>query len=291
MNEILERLGRLERAMADLQKTHRLVAAVARRVFLEGIELPPRKILRARRFGVTSQNEEDGLLLEVFRRIGVTNRRFVEIGCGVNGGNTGFLARECGWAGLMIDAKPGAVDKVAILYASEDVATACHTLTRENIDEVLEEAGFTGEIDLLSIDVDGNDFWLWDALSVCRPRVVIIEYNYLLGPAVAVTIPYDPAFRIKEAPTRAYRGASLEAMVRLGRRKGYRLITSERINAVFVRDDVSSDLPTLSAAHAYQAPGNRIKDVFWKLSSKRLTLVPVDEHGDPGAPVTAESLR
>ena len=108
---------------------------------------------------------------------------------------------------------------------------------------------------------------------------------------VAVTIRYDPAIRIKEAPTRAYRGASLEAMVRLGRRKGYRLITSERVNAVFVRDDVPSDVPTLSAAHAYQAPGNRIKDVFRKFSGNRLMLVPVDEHGQPGVPVTAESLQ
>ena len=291
MEEVLERLGRLEGAVAGLKKTHQLVEAVARRMFLEGIELPPRKLLRARRFGVTSQNEEDGLLLELFRRIGPTNRRFVEIGCGVNGGNSGFLARECGWTGLMVDADPGAVAKVAVLFASEDVATACHTMARENVDTVLEEAGFTGEIDLLSIDVDGNDFWLWDALSVCRPRVVIIEYNYLLGHTAAVTIPYAPAFRLSQAPTRAYRGASLEAMVRLGRHKGYRLITSERINAVFLRDDVPSDLQTLSAALAYQAPANRVKDVFRKLSHKQLVLVPVDEHGHPGAPVPAESVR
>ena len=290
-DELLDRLERLEERVVELQKTHRLVAAIARRLFLDGVELPPRKRLRSRRFGVTSQNDEDGLLLEVFRQVGVTNRRFVEIGCGVNGGNSGFLAQECGWSGLMIDARQGAVDKVAIRYASEDVVMGCHTMSRENINTVLEEAGFTGELDLFSIDVDGNDFWLWDALRVCRPRVVIIEYNYLLGPTSATTIPYDPAFFIKAAPTRAYRGASLEALVRLGCRKGYRLITSERINAVFLRDDVDSDLPTLSAALAYQAPANRVKDVFRKLNGYGLTLVPVDEQGQPGAPVPAESAR
>ena len=291
MDEIVEQLERLQRSVVKLERTHRIVSAVARRTFFDGIDLPPSKLLRSRRFGVVSQNEEDGLLLEIFRQIGITNRRFVEIGCGVNGGNSGFLAQECGWNGLMIDAQQAAVDTVAIRYATEDVIAECHKMSRENINTVLGKAGFTGEIDLLSVDVDGNDFWLWDALTVCRPRVVIIEYNYLLGSTVAATIPYDPAFFIKAAPTRVYRGASLEAMVRLGRRKGYRLISSERINAVFLRDDVPSDLPTLSSACAYQAPGNRIKYVFRKMSQWDLTLVPIDEEGQPGSPVPAESVR
>ena len=291
MGDIIERLERLQKSVVKLERTHRIMSAVARRTFLDGVDLPPSKRLRSRRFGVVSQNEEDGLLLEIFKQIGITNKRFVEIGCGVNGGNSGFLAQECGWNGLMIDAQQAAVDTVAIRYATEEVAAECHKVSRENINSVLDDAGFTGEIDLLSVDIDGNDFWLWDALTVCRPRVVIIEYNYLLGSKVAVTIPYDPSFFIKAAPTRVYRGASLEAMVRLGRRKGYRLISSERINAVFLRDDVPSDLPTLSSVCAYQAPGNRIKDVFRKMSQWDLTLVPIDEEGQPGSPVPAESVR
>jgi hypothetical protein len=290
MDEVLDRLERIEAAVAESKKTHRLVAAVARRLFLEGIELPPRKRLRAKRFGFISQNEEDGLLLEIFRQIGITDSRFVEIGCGLNGGNSGFLARECGWAGLMIDGQSDAIKKVSVLYASEDVVTECHLMSRENINPVLEQAGFIGEIDLLSIDVDGNDFWLWEALTVCRPRVVIIEYNWLFGSTAAVTIPYDADFLLPKAKTRAFRGASLEAMVRLGKRKGYRLITSERVNAVFLRDDVPSDLETLTAVLAYQAPGNRVKAVFKKLSDQGLSLVPIDEQGQPGAPVPAESV-
>ena len=291
LDKVLERLERLERSMVELQKTHRTVSAVARRMFLEDVDLPPRKLLRSRRFGVTSQNEEDGLLVELFKQVGITNSRFVEIGCGVNGGNSGFLAQECGWSGLMIDAQPTAVEKVAVRFASEDVLTESHRMSRENINTVLAEAGFRGEIDLLSLDVDGNDFWLWDALTICRPRVVIIEYNYLLGPTVSATIPYDPDFFIKTAPTRAYRGASLEAMVRLGRRKGYRLVTSERVNAVFLREDIASNLPTLTSSLAYQAPGNRIKNVFGKFTRFDLTLVPVDEQGQPGSAVPAEAVR
>ena len=134
-------------------------------------------------------------------------------------------------------------------------------------------------------------FWVWDAVSVVKPRVVVIEYNYLLGSTASVTIPYDPEFRLPRAPTRAYRGASLEAMIRLGRRRGYRLVSSERINAVFLRSDIASDLPTLSAIEAYQAPANRGKDVFGKLADHDLRLVPIDEDGRPGESVPAKQAQ
>ena len=145
-------------------------------------------------------------------------------------------------------------------------------------------------IPVADVEVTG---WVWIHCQFISlgPRVVIIEYNYLLGPTVAATIPYDPKFFIKAAPTRAYRGASLEAMVRLARHKGYRLIACERVNAVFLREDVASELPTLTSDLAYQAPANRVKDVFGKLSRFGLTLVPIDEQGQPGSPVPAESAR
>ena len=186
LDAIRERLDRIEEALERQQRTGQLVEAIVRRLFLDGVELPPHKRLWAARFGVTSQNGEDGLLLEVFRRIGATDRRFVEIGCGTNGGNSGFLAREVGWSGLMVDGNPGAVEKVALRYASERVATACHLVTRETINDILTDGGFTGELDLLSIDIDGNDFWVWEAVTAATPRVVIIEYNYLFGPLVPV---------------------------------------------------------------------------------------------------------
>jgi len=291
LDDVRARLERIETALDQLQRTDQLVQAVARRLMLEGVELPPRKQLRAHRFGVTSQNGEDGLLLELFRRIGVVDRRFVEIGCGTNGGNSGFLAQELGWSGLMVDGNPGAVSKVALKFVSEDVRAECHLVSRETINPIIDAAGLRGEIDLLSIDIDGNDFWVWDAATVVNPRVVVIEYNYLLGATASVTIPYDPEFRLPKAPPRAYRGASLEAMVRLGRRKGYRLVSSERVNAVFLRKDIESDLPTLTAVEAYQAPGNRGRDVFRKIAGHDLPLVPVDEDGQPGEPVSAERVR
>ncbi len=291
LDDIRARLERIEATLGKLKRTDQLVQALARRLYLDGVELPPRKQLRSHRFGVMSQNGEDGLLLELFRRIGVAQRRFVEIGCGVNGGNSGFLAQELGWAGLMVDGNPGAVDKVGLKFVSDEVTAECHLVSRESINEIIETAGLAGEIDLLSIDIDGNDFWVWDATTVVNPRVVIIEYNYLLGPSAAVTIPYDADFRLPKAPTRAYRGASLEAMVRLARRKGYRLVSSERINAVFLRNDIDCDLPTLETHEAYQAPANRGKDVFKKIGAHGLPLVPVNEDGTTADPVPAEQAR
>lgn len=291
-DEILERLARVEHLLKHLGRTQRFLASAARRQLLDGVDLPPDAALRSHRFGLYSQNEEDGLILELFKQVGMTDRRFAEIGCGVNGGNSGFLVSECGWSGLMVDGRSGCVEKVAQRYGRFDLSAVQRLVSREAINPLFEEHGLTGSMDLLSIDVDGVDFFLWEALTVAQPRVVVIEYNYLLGPERSVTIPYAPEFSLAEAPTRSYRGASLEALVRLGRRKGYRLVATERINAFFLRDDVTCDLPTANAVDVYQPPDNGIrKDVISKMAKSGLQLVLVDENGHPGEPVPAESAR
>jgi hypothetical protein len=292
MDEILERLARVERLLKHLGETQRFLASAARRQLLNDVDLSPEAELRSHRFGLYSQNEEDGLILELFKRVGMTDRRFAEIGCGVNGGNSGFLLSECGWSGLMVDGRSGCIEKVVQRYGRFDLSAVQRLVSREAINSLFEAHGLTGSMDLLSIDVDGVDFFLWEALTVAQPRVVVIEYNYLFGPERSVTVPYDPEFSLSDVATRSYRGASLEALVRLGRRKGYRLVATERINAFFLRDDVACDLPTAKAADVYQPPSNGIrKDVVRKFSKAGLQLVLVDETGRPGAPVPAESAR
>lgn len=291
MDEIIERLSRVEKLLKQIGEGQRFLSAAARRQFLDGADLPPAAELRSHRFGLYSQNEEDGLILALFKRIGVTDRRFAEIGCGVNGGNSGFLLSECGWRGLMVDGQSGCVESVALKYGRFDFAAVQQLVSRDAINPLLEAHGLTGSIDLLSIDVDGVDFYLWEALAVAQPRLVVIEYNYLFGPDRSITVPYDPEFTLPKA-TRSYRGASLEALVRLGRRKGYRLVATERINAFFLRNDVACDLPTFTAPDLYQLPANGIrKDVIRKISRAGLDLVVVDEDGLPGEPVPAESAR
>lgn len=274
------RLAAIETDIGELRHTLRLLPAIARKLFLADVDLPPPFDLTAQRFGLVSQNGEDGLLVALFKRAGTTDRRFVEIGCGFNGGNSGFLARECGWSGLMADAKGAAANTVRLQYGGYPVVVLRRKVTRESVNRMLKKFGFTGEIDLLSIDIDGMDYWVWDAVSVCRPRVVVIEYNYLFGAEASVTVPYDPEFDLAATTTRAYRGASLAALVHLGRRRGYRLVATERVNAFFLRDDLAPSVPACQAADLYRAPGNRVKDVFGKIAGAGLPLVVVDASGE-----------
>jgi hypothetical protein len=171
-----------------------------------------------------SQNGEDGIIEAIFALIGVTNRFFVEFG--VEDGmmcNTRRL-KERGWTGLQMDPRdPGGPG------VKKEFVTA------ENIESLLEKYQVPRVFDLLSIDIDGNDYWVWKAIAVRRPRAVVIEYNATMPPPVSRTIPYDPKFRFDETD---YFGASLAALARLGREKGYTLVAcdSRGINAFFVDD-------------------------------------------------------
>ena len=275
--EIAERLNKLERVIVDLKQNVDLLPAVVRKLYLDGVELPPPYDLTAERFSYLSQNDEDGLVLALFRRIGTTDRRFVEVGCGMNGGNSGFLAQECGWRGLMIDGRPAAIEKVTVRFTGHAVTPLLTRVARDNINALLTEHGMTGEIDLLSIDVDGIDYWLWEAVTTCQPRVVAIEYNWLFGAERTVTIPYDANFDLDAVGTSGYRGASLAAMVHLGQQKGYRLVATERVNAFFLRNDIAPEVPSLDVKRGYRAPLNiaRAKDVFGKIRKAGLPLVNV----------------
>ncbi len=113
--------------------------------------------------------------------------------------------------------------------------------------------GFTGDVDLLSLDVDGNDYWVWQALTACSGRVVVLEYNSMFGPDRAVTIPYDPKFNRRDHRF-CYFGASLAALTKLSASKGYRLVAVEPtgVNAFFLRDDIAPAIPAVDPAAAYR---------------------------------------
>jgi hypothetical protein len=281
LKQISHRLTRLEEAIADLKPNIKMLPAIVRKLYLDGVELPPPYDVLSQRFRIRSQNEEDGLLLALFKRIGTTDRRCVEIGCGSNGGNSGFLVQECGWTGLMVDANRASIATVRVRYAGHAVTIVKHRVTREDVNHLLTVNGFNGELDLLSVDIDGNDYWVWEAITVCSPRVVVLEYNWLFGPDRAVTVPYDADFKVGASGTRSYRGASLMALSHLARRKGYRLVATERVNAVFLRNDVAPEIHAIEVAHGYRPPNNaaRAQDVFAKIERAGLKLVIVTEAG------------
>jgi hypothetical protein len=196
-------------------------------------------------FSVYSQNGEDGLLLSLIEQTGAASKTCVEIGVeDARECNTAILAFLLGWDGLMLEADPMAVDTGRRL-AARLLARKRNRLqirqafvTAENVNGLIEEAGFSGEIGVLSIDVDGVDYWLWKAVRVVSPRVVVIEYNASFGATRAVTVPYTPDFRCP--PGGLYHGASLAALALLGKQLGYALVAVESagVNAFFVREDL-----------------------------------------------------
>jgi tetratricopeptide (TPR) repeat protein len=218
----------------------------------------PKRLLR-HGFKVYSQCDEDGIIQEIFKRIETTNRIFVEFG--VETGiecNTVKLLLE-GWRGLWIDGDGKNVEKISTrfksLMDSRHLAVRQSFITAENINALISDGGLRGPIDLLSIDIDNNDYWVWKAIDVIEPRVVVIEYNATLRPPLSMVVPYNPEQTWSGSN---YFGASLEALVKLGRTKGYRLVgcNFSGTNAFFVREELAKDLfldPPTAQEH-YEPP-------------------------------------
>ncbi|HLP43844.1 MAG TPA: hypothetical protein VK145_01040 [Candidatus Nanoarchaeia archaeon] len=205
-------------------------------------------IFRNAEFKVYSKHGNDGILAFLFSKIGVTNRTFVEVG--VEQGrecNTANLALNFGWNGLMIDADDAWLNSARAFYKeklgarSNKVKIATSFVTAENINQTIIENDISGEIDLLSIDIDSNDYFVWKNISIINPRVVVMEYNAAFG-LNSVTMKYDPKFHFqntyKENPL--YFGVSLPALAKLASSKGYALVAcdSHGHDAFFVRKDV-----------------------------------------------------
>jgi hypothetical protein len=199
-----------------------------------------------------SQNSEDGILLFIFSLIDVTNKKCVEI-CASDGiqSNTANLIINHGWRALLFDGNVELVNKGKKFYATHP-DTFTHPplfvhawVTKDNVNDLISSNGFTGNIDLLSLDIDGVDYWVWDSLNIISPRVVVAEVQCIWGAEKSVTVPYQDDFRAQYVKGfGVYSGASLPAFTKLANKKGYRLIGIERygFNAFFMRDDVGCNI-------------------------------------------------
>jgi hypothetical protein len=217
--------------------------------------------LAGNEFRAFSQWGEDGIIQFLLRHIEIGRKIFVEFGADIYNfeSNTRFLLSNDNWTGLVIDSNEDAIRELktstpCVLY---DLRAISAFITTQNINQLLSENGIVGEIGILSIDIDGNDYWLWDAIDVVNPTIVIIEYNFRFGKELAVTIPYDPSFeRAKAHSSRLYFGASLKALCSLGKKKGYAFVgcNSNGVNAFFVRRDKKPEfLKELTAEEGYVA--------------------------------------
>ncbi|GED71096.1 hypothetical protein BRE01_47980 [Brevibacillus reuszeri] len=175
---------------------------------------------------IFSQNGEDGILEELFSRIGTINRYFVEFG--VQSGLECMaknLVCSHHWSGVMIEGHPLNYQHLRANYASfPNVITHYSFITRENITEIFSQLHVPREFDLLSIDIDGIDYWVWRELAAYKPRVVIMEYNASFPPPLKMVVAYDPQFMWNGT---TYFGASLTSLTELGKQLGYALIGTD----------------------------------------------------------------
>lgn len=198
-------------------------------------------------FKPRSQSNEDVLLAEWAQRV-ACRRTFVEFGFGPLEMNCGRLIRA-GWSGMLIDARRGLADRLLDLRLRR-VRVEQRWLTLETLDVITNRHG-RGDLGALSVDVDGNDYWLLQALLPLEPALVMVEYNASLLHH-PVTVPYDPRFdRFSAHPAGYYHGASLEALVRLCRGYSLAAVADDGVNALFVRDDLT-DTPALDPAEAWR---------------------------------------
>ncbi|MFA6165711.1 MAG: hypothetical protein WC700_03785 [Gemmatimonadaceae bacterium] len=192
---------------------------------------------------VYSQDGEDGAIAEIFTRIGDGNRFSVELGIG-DGREccTRNLLQHHQWCGVLVEADETAADHARQLYRHlPGVRILPRCVTAENVLSVLEAAGVPQSPDLLVIDIDGNDYWVWERiLSAYQPRVTVIEYNARWRPPREWVMPYAPDHCWRGT---AYFSASLSSLAKLGARSGHLLVgcSSNGVNAYFVRADLVDD--------------------------------------------------
>jgi hypothetical protein len=214
----------------------------------------PKKLNRYE-YQVFSQNGEDGIIAEIFRRIGVTNKVFVEFGVGYGPENNTLNLLYNGWSGFWIEANRRAADNIRRLFnnfiTSGRLALRHDYVYPQNVEEIFRSMEVPQKFDLLSVDIDGNDYWVWKNINNFHPRVVVIEYNALFRPPTPWVIKYSSKYSFKGD---SYFGASLKSLESLGLEKGYKLVGCDfnGINAFFVRGDLVGDnflAPFSSEAH------------------------------------------
>lgn len=202
------------------------------------------KKLNRYEYQVFSQSGEDGIIAEIFQRIGPTNRFFVEFGAGNGSENNSAYLLINDWHGLWMDSGEKNVRSILASYQALVQAGRLRVqnafITAENIEQLFAEAAVPTDFDLLSIDIDRNDYWVWKAINAYRPRVVVIEYNAIYPPPVQWIVRYEPHI---SWDLTSHMGASLKSLELLGSRKGYKLVGCNFAggNAFFVREDLVAD--------------------------------------------------
>ncbi|MES2727175.1 MAG: hypothetical protein V4643_08750 [Bacteroidota bacterium] len=215
------------------------------------------KSIQEAEFSAFSQWGDDGIIQYLINTLDIKNQTFIEFGVqNYLEANTRFLLINNNWKGLIIDGSEKNInyiktDSISWKYSITSIA---QFITKDNLNTLIKNAGFEGEIGILHIDVDGNDYWFWENLNVVNPEIVIMEYNSLFGSKATISVPYkDDFFVTNEHYSNLYFGTSLNALNHLAEQKGYTLVgsNSHGNNAYFVRNDKLKSINPCTVEEAY----------------------------------------
>lgn len=210
-------------------------------------------------FKVFSQWGEDGIIQYLIHHIEIPNKVFIEFGVSdYTESCTRFLLINDNWSGLVMDSSKSNIDfiKSDDIYWRYDLKAVCSFITRDKINQLIRQNIKEKDIGLLIIDIDGNDYWIWETIDGINPRIVVCEYNGIFGREHFITIPYEEKFnRTKKHYSNLYSGASLPAICLLAEKKGYVFVgcNSNGNNAFFVRKDICP-LPPVSYKEGFVMP-------------------------------------
>ena len=228
-------------------------------------------------FSVFSQFGEDGIVQYLLNHVPIENKTFIEFGVeDFFESNCRFLMMKDNWQGFVLDGSKQNIKRLqnSYFYWRYDLKAKQAFISRENVNDLLRESEFDQDLGILSIDLDGVDFFIWEAIDYYKPRILILEYNANFGPDREITVPYRSDFqRTKAHKSNLYWGASLRALEKLSVEKGYCLVgaNSTGQNAFFVRKDlIREPLVELGTTKAFRPSLYRES----RDENGKLTLVP-----------------
>ena len=216
-------------------------------------------------FKVFSQGGEDGIIQYLVNNLKIENKTFIEFGVeDFSESNCRFLLMKDKWKGFVVDGSEKNIKnlKNSNYFWKHDLQAIDKFINSSNIEDILSKSGFDKDLGILSIDIDGNDYYVLEKINNFKPRILICEYNSLFGSQRKISIPYDEKFNMTKAHySNLYWGASLPALVFLANKKGYEFIysCSNGINAFFVRKDLLNDkIKRLDIKEGYKKSPYRI---------------------------------
>jgi hypothetical protein len=219
-----------------------------KKIFLVGtkIALLQRKIFKIKdlsdvEFSVFSQWGDDGIINWLLENLPIKNKIFIEIGTeDYKESNTRFLLKYRNWEGYLIESNKVHIDKIKkqSIFWKHDLNLCNKTIDRENINDVIKNFKVPKEVGLLSLDIDGIDYWVWEKLKKIEPVIFICEFNSILGEKQKISVPYKRNFdRTKFHYSNLAFGASLPAFKYISELKGYKFLgtNSNGVNAYFIK--------------------------------------------------------